>query len=623
AHENLDQEDPLSSGTRVERSVANHYYYYSHDEKDLPHWPKYQNDGPLASRTEKIPGLTWLCFSSPSPVCWPPSCGAMAGDMAMEPHSPTDADDNGPDIIVRMPSTACLCSCASAGRLTVYEHHSEVTGYIEDHLFGFGKVQPPRLSTDHVVPLHHFDNSDVLRRLMVGWAARFDAVLDPDALYQALEALIRRDGWRKMGGRLRLNSMGRLESHIPAEFTSSRPAVRFSPTVFDMAIDEHPLACKLPRATGDHASVQPGSPDMMKLFYPDGVPSGLDYYIYSDEPQLRLYVVSFNDATLVGMEAPHVLGDIMAHAGIVKGWVDILHGREAEVPRFEGFRTDPLGEVVKRAETSQIAGVLQDKILTGVWYVMFVVYFTLDIVLGPKMETRTLFFPASTVAKMREQALAELGRQGDGDDKPFVSNGDVLTAWISKMAAKPLAAKAPRQDLTILNAINLRPRLSSSLDPAAVYGQNMVVTYCGFTTLGEAVTTPLGVMAGEMRRSLVEQAGERELAAFAKMMWELGGDRPISTSVKAYLFCFSNWARARFYHIMDFSPAVVGNDSRARAAGHPPGKPVLFLSTTTGMTPLARYWFNITGNDLDGNHWAAAIVPRASIAAIEEGMRQL
>lgn len=70
---------------------------------------------------------------------------------------------------------------------------------------GFGRVQPKRVSTDHVVPLHHIDNSDVLRRLIVGWTARFDDVLDANVLYQALEALIRRDGWRKIGGRLRLN----------------------------------------------------------------------------------------------------------------------------------------------------------------------------------------------------------------------------------------------------------------------------------------------------------------------------------------------------------------------------------------------------------------------------------
>lgn len=44
AYESLDQEDPLSGRTKAD---------YSHDEKDVPYWPRFQNDGSLTSRTEK------------------------------------------------------------------------------------------------------------------------------------------------------------------------------------------------------------------------------------------------------------------------------------------------------------------------------------------------------------------------------------------------------------------------------------------------------------------------------------------------------------------------------------------------------------------------------------------
>ncbi|KAH8838837.1 hypothetical protein MCOR11_001913 [Pyricularia oryzae] len=488
--------------------------------------------------------------------------------------------------------------------------------------FGFGRVQPKRVSTDHVVPLHHIDNSDVLRRLIVGWTARFDDVLDANVLYQALEALIRRDGWRKIGGRLRLNSMGRLESHIPAEFTNSRPAVRFLHTVFDLAIDEHPLACKLPRATGEHASAHPGTSELIDLLYPDDHrPTCLEDYVCTDEPQLRLYVVSFNDATIVSVTAPHASGDIMAHAGIVKGWVDMLHGRAQEVQRFDGFRTDPLAEMVKRADSSQIAEMLEGKILRGVRHAMYVIFYLWDMLFGPRMQHRTLFFPASTVVKMREQALDHLQQQGD--EKPFVSNGDVLTAWLSKMAAAPMAARAPHKSLTILNALELRGRLSSTLNPAVMYGQNLTMHCCAFVTLGEAATAPLGVVARAVRQSIVEQGAEKQLEAFTKTMWELGGDRPVATAVDAYLFAFSSWAKARFNHIMDFSPAIVSKGNRAAADGQAPGKPVWVLSTTMGFTLLARYWLNITGEDLAGNYWATVVLPRPSIASIEEGMRRL
>lgn len=44
AYESLDQEDPLSGRTKAD---------YSHDEKDVPYWPRFQNDGSLTPRTEK------------------------------------------------------------------------------------------------------------------------------------------------------------------------------------------------------------------------------------------------------------------------------------------------------------------------------------------------------------------------------------------------------------------------------------------------------------------------------------------------------------------------------------------------------------------------------------------
>ncbi|ELQ33658.1 hypothetical protein OOU_Y34scaffold00913g5, partial [Pyricularia oryzae Y34] len=440
-----------------------------------------------------------------------------------------------------------------------------------------------------------------------GWTARFDDVLDANVLYQALEALIRRDGWRKMGGRLRLN------------------VLRFLHTVFDLAIDEHPLACKLPRATGEHASAHPGTSELIELLYPDDHrPTCLEDYVCTDEPQLRLYVVLFNDATIVSVTAPHASGDIMAHAGIVKGWVDMLHGRAQEVQRFDGFRTDPLAEMVKRADSSQVAEMLEGKILRGVRHAMYVIFYLWDMLFGPRMQHRTLFFPASTVVKMREQALDHLHQQGD--EKPFVSNGDVLTAWLSKMAAAPMAARAPRKSLTILNALDLRGRLSSTLNPAAMYGQNLTMHCCAFVTLGEAATAPLGVVARAVRQSIVEQGAEKQLEAFTKTMWELGGDRPVATAVDAYLFAFSSWAKARFNHIMDFSPAIVSKGNRASGAtadGQAPGKPVWVLSTTMGFTLLARYWLNITGEDLAGNYWATVVLPRPSIASIEEGMRRL
>lgn len=64
---------------------------------------------------------------------------------------------------------------------------------------------PPRVPTDTVIPLNPSDDTPVLRSVCLVISYRIDDVLDPEKLRDGLERLIDRDGWRKMGGRLRLN----------------------------------------------------------------------------------------------------------------------------------------------------------------------------------------------------------------------------------------------------------------------------------------------------------------------------------------------------------------------------------------------------------------------------------
>lgn len=57
--------------------------------------------------------------------------------------------------------------------------------------------------SDEVVPVHIFDDTSALRPIVLVWLFRFDEVLDPDKLNDALSRLFQMDGWRKLGGRFR------------------------------------------------------------------------------------------------------------------------------------------------------------------------------------------------------------------------------------------------------------------------------------------------------------------------------------------------------------------------------------------------------------------------------------
>ena len=59
--------------------------------------------------------------------------------------------------------------------------------------------------TDRAVPLHFFESSLLVQNSNMAVSMVFDEVLDPEKLKMSLESLVKRDGWQRLGGRLRKN----------------------------------------------------------------------------------------------------------------------------------------------------------------------------------------------------------------------------------------------------------------------------------------------------------------------------------------------------------------------------------------------------------------------------------
>lgn len=58
---------------------------------------------------------------------------------------------------------------------------------------------------DIIAPLSLWDNMDIMREQVLITTLQFDDILDPELLRISLVKLINREGWTKLGGRLRLN----------------------------------------------------------------------------------------------------------------------------------------------------------------------------------------------------------------------------------------------------------------------------------------------------------------------------------------------------------------------------------------------------------------------------------
>lgn len=402
-----------------------------------------------------------------------------------------------------------------------------------------------------------------------------------------------------------------------------RPAVFYTHQSLAMDIEDHPLAKTLPKAT-KAPSIQPGPPGFRVFAAREDAPATLEDFIYQDIPQLSLHITSFNDATLVALSWPHTLMDVMGQQALLRGWSLVLAGRESEVPRMLGACEDAICAAADTAVEKEEEFRLARKQLKGWAMLMFGLRFAWDLLRNRVVETRTIFLPKRIVAELRRQAQEDLPVEEDGDEKPFISEGDVLTAWATRAVA--LSQPQPRP-VTVLHALNARFRLSSLTQASGVYVQNMAVA--AFTSLScEVATGPLGPIALENRHQLMEQSTEAQVLAFLRQLRresKLASDPAtmICSESDALLMPFTNWTRASFFETADFSPALVQADETGRPRSNPPGTLVFHHASSMQQSTTVRNVIVVLGKDHGDNYWLTGMLLPKGWAKVEEEIKRM
>lgn len=148
---------------------------------------------------------------------------------------------------------------------------------------------------------------------------------------------------------------------------------------------------------------------------------------------LGLRVHSFPNRTLVVIQWQHVAFDALGLGYVVENWARRLHGREGEVPTPCGGDGDPF-EVL--ASGTRVAGerhVLADRQI-GLWgMVKWGLGSGVDMLVREK-ENRMVCVPEEFWRGEMERALGELRAEakekGEDVGKVFLTENDVLTAWV-------------------------------------------------------------------------------------------------------------------------------------------------------------------------------------------------
>ncbi|EJT75897.1 hypothetical protein GGTG_05823 [Gaeumannomyces tritici R3-111a-1] len=488
--------------------------------------------------------------------------------------------------------------------------------------------QPARNPTDDVFPVYELDSYNEVTRMVAWTMLRFDEVLDPLMLRDSLARLATIGDWRKLGSRVRKNAAGKLEYHIPKQFTEERPAIGFTHQAHGVRVDDHDLGRKLPRATPGKASVQAGSVAFESFVPPPEAPGTLKDYTRSGAPLLWLHVVTFADATLVTLGWPHMAMDGVALSQVLQAWAIVLAGGDEFVPPMLSLRHDIMGTPTARdGPAAEIPKefFMAGRMVTNVFLsFLCIVYMVVSIMLGDRMEPHMVWVPKSTLAKLKQEALAGLEAHDNGTapasstgtaqsgsssnketagkgsvdaklfpggivadqvtGKPFISENDALVAFFTRaaMCGRPKSSRRPVNVYSVVDVRNRIPTVNASIPgaEASVFMTNVVLsgdhggrknTSPSPSSSASSSTKPpassLGVIAASVRSHVAAGTTEPQLRAWGLLMVKAVWDRLPATAVMAGAprvtsIMFSSLDVGTMYDSNMFEPAVVEKSER-------------------------------------------------------------
>ena len=379
-----------------------------------------------------------------------------------------------------------------------------------------------------------------------------------------------------------------------------------------MQTADHPIASRLPKPTSSPTVV--AVPDEFHpLMRPDDGPKELADYLYTDLPQLGLHIASFHDATLVSLTWPHTLLDGTGQKEIYQAWSLALQNRDDEIRPLGGVDHDPLGTFGLQPEESYKHA---DRLVTGRSLLTLGLRVAWES-LRRGEEARVICMPASYVKALQDTAIRDMVASSTGDDgegKPFVSEGDVLCAWLARLA---LSNQPKTAGVSIMNAIDIRSLLAGPGDllPAdRAYVSNAVLALYALLSREDIVSRPLGEVAAAIRKSVAELGTRGQAEAYAAMARQSQIDTgypPVFGDSWTQGLVFSNWTRINYFE-PDFSAAILETTPGRKRGGNKPGRPtyIQMLGFYKGMS--LRNSFSIMGKDGEGNYWLNVILPKGA-----------
>lgn len=331
------------------------------------------------------------------------------------------------------------------------------------HLVNETRAPYSSYSDDQNYPVHLLDGAKYQQCILTMFI-RFNDVLDPGKIKEAISQLLSIGDWRKLGGRFRRKG-SRLEIHVPQRFTEARPAFQFAHEEFESSITEHPLGRDLPDAQGDEVSLSPPLDHLRRCGLGPGFPTVMADLIDRDAPQLCFKIISFNDATVFANTFSHCTWDISGVKAFMGSLQLVLDGREDDVPPMLGASSDILADIA--AQHKGCALDTEPLLQTPIEEKQGDESPPQD----PLLEERIIRIPLATLERLRGVVAKEDPME---DEETFMNcqPDELLMALTVKQIAKAQLRPRPLKLLNIYNARLVIPRIAKA---KGIYGQNLVL----------------------------------------------------------------------------------------------------------------------------------------------------
>ncbi|PKX92298.1 uncharacterized protein P174DRAFT_512929 [Aspergillus novofumigatus IBT 16806] len=477
------------------------------------------------------------------------------------------------------------------------------------NLFKQTKVAPRVVAGDEVVELPFFDDTLLLQTFVLHSMFVFDQALDVLKLQDALERLGQRAGWRKLAARLRRNAAGQLEFHIPTEFSSQRPAIAQTHIHHETPLSQHPVSAFLPKPSAQPAIVG-NAEDLRPLYEGLNCPTKLDDYLYEDRSVVGLHVVSFHDATVLTLNWIHAAFDATAKKAILDAWNLVMLGREDQIPTPVSYREDALKDLGTNPLSPHA---LADRKTSTLGMIRWALSNVTDLFFRSQ-ETRIICVPAGFVENLHAVAMKELVSfpPGPGEERPFVSEGDILTAWVARLAVSHLS-QYPDRTVAIQNAFSARKVLRQYLPADQPYIANCAFFFNVLVPVKDVLGRPLSYTAWQIRRAIKQQTTAEQTEAYCALLRSSGQSKlpPFFGDSSMHMLSFSNWTKIDFFGL-DFSAAAL------KGAGPVRPKYIQNVQTPYKFTEM----FPIVGKDEQGNYWLSGTRTTQNWDIIEQALRE-